>query len=493
MILIATLFVYFLASLIVGLWGFRKTNYHTYTTNSNQTTPLFLTCSLLGTTVGGGMFLGVSQLAYSSPISAFAIGLVYCVGGIVLGVCSPYMRRKLDEHEAENFFDLLDKCYPREGNCRYIPAMFNFVTLLVFALMLSVQYASIASYLSFYLQINHHVAVVTVSAVLGVLTIAAYSITGGFRRDILTDVFQMIVITVGVVLLVWGFLQRSHNVSDISPDVLRVGSKDIVLLTGAMVLLMPTFFVRYDLWQRVRTAKSDQGARIAFILAGMLSMLFFAAFAFAGLFAKTHGVNDELYAGLHAIEHLNRSPVYGVVMVAFFAAVISSADTFLGVTGLTAHRLMMRWLYPNSWSTDERIKLRRIRLVTFVMGALALLIALLIRDIVDLLTSAFGLLSVFLPSIAYAVFRANPLRSKDAGFFSIVFGLASCALCVFVAPKLAFVLPFVVSLVVFGGENLVHQLAHRHRHGYHAAEPKRPGAEVPDGRQSTSADHEQQA
>jgi len=464
-ILITTFVVYFACSITIGVWRWRNVTLGEYVAMKNRTGSVFLTCSLLGTTVGGGMFLGIAQLGYTAPISAFAIGVVYCVGGILLGLLSPYLRRLLEEHQVSTLFGLLHKILgntdnapnndrARCGRTTAIPILFSLATLASFVMMLAVQYLSIATFVSFYLKVDHGFAILLSASVFAVFSILVYSATGGFRRDIATDVFQVVVISIGVAILIGGYVQGgvlTQLAGNVPVSALSVHSNDLVILIGAVFLLIPTFLVRFDLWQRMNTAKTDSVSRNSFIAAGLLSLVFFAAFAFAGLFARATGATDAIFAGLHAVERFRGTAAYGIMIVSFFAAVMSSADTFLGVSGLAASRLVPGVSFEHE-SADSPRTLRIVRVVTLVIGMLALGLAYFIRDIVDLFSSAFGLLSVFLPAVAYALFQRNNASRRPIGVPSILFGLAACVSALIFVPTIAFVAPFVVSALVFAIE-----------------------------------------
>jgi Na+/proline symporter len=139
-----------------------------------------------------------------------------------------------------------------------------------------------------------------------------------------------------------------------------------------------------------------------------------------------------------------------VVFGAFFAAVLSSADTFVNNASLFVTRIAV----PRLWSrkqeqSADRALLNWSRGFAFVLIGVALLVGVVIPNIVDLLVGAFSLLLIYLPTIL-GLFLPR-WRSNRAAFWSPASGAVLFAALFFAwNPKIAFAPAVILSIVTYG-------------------------------------------
>ncbi len=442
--LVATLVIFYGIVLGVGVFQFRRQTASEYITAPNTTNFVPLTLTLLGTIVGGGMFLAVSQLGFESGVTGLALGAAYLVGNLAFGLLSPALRRIARERGVTTLLGLVESLYPSSG--RVGPAtMLTWATFLVFFLMLAVQFVGIATFLSFFLKLEFDTTIMIVAALLAVVTIPLYTAFGGFRRDVFTDVVQMTFVAIGLVVIFLniGVHGLESKLAELPSELTSVGTAQLVYFVAALIFIVPTFLVRFDLWQRVITARSDGQARAAFIVAGLVSFLFFSAFSIIGMFARADGATDAQFAGLETIQ---RSVTwgYGVAVVAFFAAVMSSADTFLGVSGLALAR---GTVYRSGQLEQGSASVFRLRLITAGVGVVSLALAYFMRDIIDLFASAFAVLMVFLPGMIGGLVRKEPGYREC--WWSVATGLGVIVACTPFMPRQAFAPALLTSLVAY--------------------------------------------
>lgn len=208
-----------------------------------------------------------------------------------------------------------------------------------------------------------------------------------------------------------------------------------------------------DFWQRVIAAKTDSAARSSFLVAGLLAFLFFVFFSTIGIWGNVTGITDAKFATMKVLSReITGQIAYGIVIAAFFSAVLSSADTFINNISL----FMARIFHPQMWqfamtnpnSPDENRILWRSRGYAIVAMLLSLLLAVLVPDLVDLLVAAFSLLLIFLPLIIAVLFER--WRSEVASFYSALVGLVTFIGLFFGwNQKLAFVPAVVLSLITY--------------------------------------------
>jgi solute:Na+ symporter, SSS family len=438
-----TLFVYILLTTATGLWTSRRQDNLAYVTAPGGTPTVVLVVSLLATIVGGGMFLGVTELGFEGGLPCFALGVSYLVGSIVMAVLAPTIRKACADAGVISLSGLLERRYPHKA----LAYVFSGSTFFVFLLMLAVQWVSFAQLVQYYVSVSFGSSVFLVAVILSGCSTMIYTVQGGFRRDVATDVWQMGLTVVGCSVLLAGIggSELVAKVSTLGPAFFAVGSHGVVFFIGTLLFVAPTFLVRFDLWQRILTAKSDGSARLAFIVSGAFALLFFLFFGLLGMYAKSIGMQDAKFAALRLIDSRLHGVGLALAIVSFFAAVGSSADTFLGVGGLALTTLVKRSSLEIAAGQPEFKKTAR--LCTAFVGVAATALALYFGDIINLFSTAFGLLLAFLPTITALFFRSH-VKSREALLSSCLALIAGIVGSLFF-PRESFLLVIVVALLVY--------------------------------------------
>jgi Na+/proline symporter len=354
------------------------------------------------------MFLAVGTMGFEAGILGYIVGLVYFLGMLIMGAYTTRIRYLTRQSNVSNLLDLVAVRISNRA-----VGIFAFVSFVLYLFLLSGQFVAInivASYLS--TQFGDS-AMPYWLATLAVVMLFLYPVVGGLRKDIQTDLFQVLLISVASLIIATSFF--SHPVQQLHwnlvPAKLLTGTAyGTIFLIGLVLFYTPSFLVRMDFWQRVIAAKTDAAARSSFFVAGLLAFLFFVFFSTIGIWGNVTGITDAKFATMKILEREIAGQIaYGIVIAAFFAAVLSSADTFINNISL----FMARIFHPQMWqsamtnpnSSDETRILWRSRGYAIVAMLLSLLLAFLVPDLVDLLVAAFSLLLIFLPLIIAVLFE----------------------------------------------------------------------------------------
>jgi len=280
---------------------------------------------------------------------------------------------------------------------------------------------------------------------------------GGLRKDIRTDIIQVSIILLASIIILWhifskGVLGSMWN--QLPSSHLSGTGYGIVFIIGAILFLTPSFFVRMDIWQRIRAANSENASKYAFWIAGIISCFFYIFFTTIGMWAYVLNLPIGKYSTFELINQQFQDPwVLGIIFGAFFAAVLSSADTFINNTSLFLTRMVFPklWVKKREEATDRfLLHWSRIFAVSFIVVSLGL--AYIMPNFVDLLVGAFSLLLIYLPTIL-GLFVEN-WRNKIAAFWSSNLGVILFVLLFFGwNPKMAFAPAVIVSIIAY---SLIH-------------------------------------
>lgn len=277
----------------------------------------------------------------------------------------------------------------------------------------------------------------------------AYSVYGGIKSIIWTDVLQFFLF-IGGALLALGILSAGQPSADALDLLLREKrqtidpsmslAKTYTLLTACIcgpILTFATHGTDQDLVQRMLTCKGSRQGSLSVVFSGLLSIPMVLLFLSIGtsLYVYYRVQHPELAAGLpdrqdqifpHFIVHQLPIGIRGLVIAAVFAAAMSTTSSAIGALALVAVVDVVKRLRPGTGDSGRDLRLSRV--MTAVMGALMIGVAIgfgrVSKSLLDLglevMTYAYGaLLGVFVLG------RLTSARGSDFG--NVVAMLASVA------------------------------------------------------------------
>lgn len=453
------LIIYFAILFIIGFARSKGIGLQEYIADKSNTNFLFVLCSLLGTIVGGGMFFAVSQIGYEAGTIGYVIGISYFIGFCIMGVLVPKIRNIFKNKGILTLTDFINnkyKDYSWSGIKTY--HLFAFINFVLFFFMLAAQFVILIGFIRIFYGVSIYGAIVIAAFVLSIINIFSYTFIGGIRKDIATDVFQFIIISISAVLISIKIFNPSFLVAirDLSADLpasffIGTGYGKMFMI-GSLLFLPLTFIVRFDFWQRIATAKKESTASWAFFLAAPFCLFFYVLFTTIGMYGKTLGLSvSKEIIGIEILNSLFSGPTYIFVLLGVFAAVMSSADTFLNVASIN----MARLFHPQKWEECLNGKNSRTSLFSFLknttlgIGFASIIIALIIPNIVDLFVGAFSCILILAPATILAIFKEKP--SSKGAFHSILWGFSLFLLLFILFPsmrKFAFIPGIFLSILI---------------------------------------------
>ncbi len=419
-----------------------------YAADPNIWNWLVIATTLTGTIVGGGMFLAVGQIGYEAGTVGFVLGIIYLVGLAIVGVFTKNIREMMDKGKHVTLIDLLKKTYSDS-----VVMQFCIVNLFMYIFLLAGQFVAVFQFAQFTQTATGNIWIPLSLVSIALISIFLYPILGGLRKDIQTDIIQALIvltasglvlvklISSGVLKSLWTELPASH---------LTGSGYGVVFVLGAILFLTPSFLVRMDIWQRIRTAKTEGDSTRGFWIAGITSCFFYFFFTTIGMWAYVTKLPNSKVVTLDLINQQFQSPwVLGIIMGAFFAAVLSSADTFINNTSLFATKIV----FPSLWNqksqkSSDRSLLIRSRVFAVIFIIVSIVLGYFVPNFVDLLVGAFSLLLIYLPTVL-GLFVENWRNPRAALWSSNTGVLLFVALFFGWNPKLAFAPAVIISIIVF--------------------------------------------
>ncbi len=439
--------IYLIISFIIGLWKSRGVNLAGFIASKDSIGFWSILLSLVATIVGGGMFFAVGQIGFEAGIVGYIIGFCYIIGFTLMALAIPKIRNFFKDKNYLTLIDLVDEKYKSKRTT----IAFAVVNFFIYFLILAGQFLVLGTFLNYFSGLGLTYSILLIAMIVAGFNIIIYSVVGGIRKDIATDVFQMILVFLGSLLLI-SLLFKPGTWASIStlPSTHFTGlGYGIVFLVGIVLFFIPLLFVRLDFWQRILAAKNEKIAKKAFFIAGFLTFLFYFIFTTIGMYAKSFGITEAKIATLDLIAQTFSGLPFVIIVLAFLATVMSTADTILNVAAVSFSRLFKRKTWHNYLENQEGDKqlLKFVKISALLIGVFSVIIAFLIPNIVDLFVASFSAILILAPATFALLFSKNP--NSKAAFYSIVIGFIVFLILFVFIPKESFVPGVIASVLTY--------------------------------------------
>ena len=426
--------IYFVVVLWIGVSVARakskKDEYNSFLAADRNMNLIQTTSSAAATDIGGGFSIAMGGLGFSLGISG---SWYIAVSGLSIVMVSflmvPKVKRWSDRVNGLTTGDLFAARFDRKtGTLAAIVigiAWFTFV---------GGQIIAGGKLLQATLGMNLTFAVLLAGAV-----ILAYTTIGGLKAVIYTDVFQMFVLMIGVVFIAvpiglievggWSAMVDKFNSSPETAKLLNWSNAGWKTMLGWFFAVFPVWFISIAAMQRIVAAKDVKTAQRGFFLAGVPIEwpLFAIGSTMIGLFARIlmPDLSDPELAAPMIIMHLLPMGLAGIVIAAYIAAIMSSADSCLmGPVAIFTNDIYKRYLRPDS---SEQELVRIARYATIILGIFAILIAYLIPDVLELINLAytFGSAGLFFPMLGLLFWQRTTAKGA---YWSMLLGGSSAVI-----------------------------------------------------------------
>lgn len=404
--------VYLLLMLGVGFF-FLKRNKSTddYFVGGRNMNSLHIGLSVVATDVGGGFSIGLGGLGFTMGLSGSWLLFTGLLGAWISGVL---LIPKVSALARKNGF----LTFPQ-----FLGAIFDKRVALVAGVISAIGYLGFTSsqiLAGAKLAASTFDGLSIQNALLLMGTIAViYTVLGGLKAVIYTDTVQWLILMFGLIFI--GLPIAYHAVGGIdviketiAPEFLSLTNVSWQQLVNWAFTIIPIWFVGMTLYQRIYAAKDTKTAQRGWFIAGLfeypimafigvvLGMLARVALENGQLIGYTAG-NLDAEMGLPVLlKTILPVGFLGIVLSAYFSAIMSTADSCLMAS---SGNILTDVLGKH----NQKNSLRLSQLLTLVVGVVALLLALKMENVLELmlLSYAFMVSGMLVPVIA-ALFTKNP-------------------------------------------------------------------------------------
>ncbi|MFC9325261.1 sodium:solute symporter [Kitasatospora sp. NPDC057015] len=407
---------YLLGIVGVGWWGKRRAaSKSDFLVAGRRLGPLMYTGTMAAVVLGGASTIGGVRLGYTYGLSGawmvFAIGL----GLLALSV---FFSARIARLRVYTVAEMLSLRYG--GAASIISGVVMWIYTLMLAVTSTIAYATVFDVL---FDVPRWVAVV-----IGGSIVVGYSALGGMWSITLTDMVQFVVKSVGVLVLLLPIaVIRAGGFAEMK-DKLPTGYFSFTSIGGETIftfVLIYTFgmLIGQDIWQRVFTARTDRVASYGGTVAGVYCLVYALAGAVIGMATKalypTLPSADGAFATI--VKNVLPTGVKGLVLAAALSAMMSTASGALIASATVANndiwaRLRTLGGRPAPALADDHDEVRSNRLAIVALGAVSILVACLLDDVISALTVAYNLLvgGLLVPILGGLLWRRGNLQGALA-------------------------------------------------------------------------------
>lgn len=393
--------LFLLLNLLIGYLSSKDIlSFSNFSVGNRDFSSLLIFCTLSATFIGGGYTLGNASKAFSGGmVFSFALLGFSLKEVLVAAFIAPRMDAFRDCHSVG---DIIEKSYGLKA--KYLSAL---LSLMVCGGILGAQVGALAAIVRVSVHVNPTLGVFIA---FGVLLI--YATLGGMRAVVFTDALQFSILIIGIPLTFFVGLHHVggwHHVVETVPyhylHFLRTGQDWVFFL-----LLFATFIFGETLVppyvQRLFMAESSRATFRGTLWSGLVSVPVFLLCGAIGLVAYTYNlqmnpndafpllVNETLSVGLR-----------GLVIASLLSIILSSAAGFLNAAAISFVNDLVK---PMSKHPERIDLLRMARISTLLVGIIAIVFALLIKNLLDILLVAYNFWSpIILVPLVAAIFRVR--------------------------------------------------------------------------------------
>jgi SSS family solute:Na+ symporter len=262
----------------------------------------------------------------------------------------------------------------------------------------------------------YHALLVTAAIVI------CYCLLGGLWAVAVTDLFQFLLLSLGLVIAVPATLQKMGGWSliheeafSLNPDHLNIfGYTTCEMIIAWVIIIFASNFIAPDIYQRMYAAKTERTARLAMGITGIWDVFLTLAAVILGLSAFVYftGSVPPDVALPQLLVELFPGGFSAVLLVTLMAVIMSTADSLLVVAGGTVCHDFL------GFGRESPVKW--IRAFTVVCGLTALGLCFYFESIMDsiLFSSSVYAAGLFIPVISSFVWKGT----RDAALCSCVGG-----------------------------------------------------------------------
>ncbi|MGF7183998.1 SSS family solute:Na+ symporter [Desulfitispora alkaliphila] len=388
--------------------------------------PFYVVAAMIaGLAIGGASTVGVAENAYGAGLSAGMYTAAWAVGALMVGLMVSVKFREMNittiPEMLENYYDLSGRIIGVVGQ------------LIIQIVITSLQYVAGGAILAALLP---DVFTVASGTLFSAVVFIAITLIGGYWGAGLTNIVNVIVIYIGVVVGSIMSLNQAGGFSGLSQSLPEGGHwfdpisgiGFAVVLAWFVVLITQTYSTQ-AIVQISFAAKDGKNARLGFIVGAIIILPIGFLSAIFGIVAAAQHPGIEATMALPTVVMQLTPLVAGLTLAGLWAADVSTASALLlGSSNLVVQDIWKRFINPNMTQKQEALVSR---MTVLVISIFTYILAANVIGIIQTLLIGLTLTTAYTIVILFSIF-APKICKRGCAFWTILVGIIFLAVWVLV-------------------------------------------------------------
>ncbi len=409
------LLIYVVSLVAIGLWTRHNTSSESYFLADRKLPAWLLAITFIASWWGGGSAIDLVDHAFANGLSSFWVyGVPVLIATALMYVFAKAIRKIGSISQPQ----LMEERYNSTA------ALLLTIFIIIFMVIGSaVQVIVVARFFHSFYDISYEQG-----ALIGTAIVLVYSLFGGFKGVVITDLLQFVFFLVTGIGLCYMLYDRSGGMDVVVEQaIVRNVEGYTSFWSGigdnlAYVITFGTsWMIQANIWQRISAARRPIDARKMMMISFIAFVPLYLMVTYTGMFASV--IYDAVPSGgivPDMISQISQPVLSAVLFVGLSAAIMSTMDSLIntGALSLTID-IYKRHLYPSA-SQTKLVKIGR--LSTLLIAGIALVIALRIQSVLTIswIASDFLTTGAFVPLVLGFIWSRG---TSSAAIASMVFGL----------------------------------------------------------------------
>lgn len=430
-------------------------SYEEYSYCGRSLTIGFIIFSYLATWIGGGTIIGLIGKTYQGGAGQYwLIGISFVVQFFFVLI----FLRRIRVLKQPSVAGFLAMRYPDYNELIRIPVAVGILIRNV--TMTGMQFGALGYMITYIFGINRNLSVLLIF-----LIITAYTVLSGLWGVVVTDIFQGILQTTGIVLLVILTIKLSGGIDEIYRFYQSTGSESFLNILNfenniwavlKFIMAFGLFFFMSDQtdWERIYSSKTDKIAFWGTAIPLVITLITLVLPAYLGVFqrALSLGQADSQMVIYEFIFESIDVKMAMFILVGLIAAIMSSADSFMLASGIVfSNDIIKRFVNKDA---DDKELIFWTRAFVIITGAIGFAFAINISDIIYIWLTGIGMASIIVIP-AYLLAWFSKTANTKGCISGMCFGILYCIVIAigFIEPNVNEILVgimgnFVISVLV---------------------------------------------
>ena len=398
--------LYMLGVLAIGLYYFRQNrSEEDYYVGNRSINPYHVGLSIVATDVGGGFSIGLGGVGFLMGLSGSWLLFTGLLGAWLSAV---FLIPRIKQIDREKTFmtypDFLKERY--DNRVALLAALISGLGYMGFTGAQMLAGAKLAS--ATILQSNPFgLEPVLFSLLVIALITVLYTVVGGLKAVIYTDTIQWIILLFGLIFVtipvtLWTLGGLGALKAALPDTHFYLSAIEPATLINWMVTIVPIWAIGMTLYQRMYACRNEEDAKKAWFTAGLFE---YPVMAFAGVFlgmcARVVFPEAEPEMALPMlIRDVLPVGVTGIIIAAYFSAIMSTADSCMMASSGNFTGDIIRPLLDKT-KAGQKSTIRLSMIITFIVGTAAVILAARFTTVLNaiLYTYSFMVSGLFVPTI----------------------------------------------------------------------------------------------